>query len=383
MKNVVIITDGHFPEGDAGAVRLLYVAKAMTAVGCKVTVLCRGRLGNGIIDEIEYISFRERKANFLAKVIAYLHFSRNVAKFLKKQNELSCVYIYNAPLAVFHWCKKKYAKTETKLVYDCVEWYSPEQFKHGKYSYSYWIKNHTVTHVVDQSFSVIAISRFLERHFSGKGIRTLRVPILCDTGEYNGRKKVEDTLNLFYAGSPQKKDLIGNVLDAMLLLDLDERKKIKITFVGTTKEHLVAKCGISLETLDRCSDVLNLYGRKPRGEVLDMMQNADFTLLFRDPDLRYAKAGFPSKIVESLANATPVFCNCSSDLELYLKDNENAIIAKDHSPEAIVEAIRRAAKLSVENKLCMSKEALESAKKYFDYQLYQNALSEFLCNYDI
>jgi hypothetical protein len=69
-------------------------------------------------------------------------------------------------------------------------------------------------------------------------------------------------------------------------------------------------------------------GRIPRPQVLEELSKADFTVLMRSEEQRYAKAGFPTKFVESLATATPVIANSTSDLGMYLKDGENGYVVK-------------------------------------------------------
>ena len=61
------------------------------------------------------------------------------------------------------------------------------------------------------------------------------------------------------------------------------------------------------------------------------MDNVQFDVLLRYSDLRYTKAGFPTKVVESLASATPVITNITSDLEMYLKDGENSVISEGYT----------------------------------------------------
>ena len=283
---------------------------------------------------------------------------------------ISHVYIYNAPTSVFLFCKRFCKEKNIPLIHDSVEWYSPEEFKRGERDRAYRSKNKLNTEIIDNSFSVIAISSFLENHFKSKGIHTLRLPILCDVGNSTKVKENGEKLTLFYGGSPGKKDLVGNVLEAAVLLTKEEREKLEIVFVGTTKSLLVDVCGIPKKNIDACAGVLKLCGRVSRAEVLQKMDAADFTILVRNASLRFAKAGFPSKVVESLSNATPILCNYSSDLELYLHDGDNALIAEDHTPEALVKTIRRALALSPEEKSKMSKDALKSAKKYFDYRNY-------------
>ena len=105
MKTIAIITSGHFPEGDAGAVRIFYMAKAIVASGSRVTVLCRGKYASGTIEGIDYVSLREKKSDFTSKVIGYLSFSKKVIRYLKRHREVDVVYLYGAAPSVFNFCK--------------------------------------------------------------------------------------------------------------------------------------------------------------------------------------------------------------------------------------------------------------------------------------
>ncbi len=379
MKEAIIITTGWFPEGDAGAVRLKMMAKALSLADFHITVLCRGKLNDkGTVDGIDFISFRNRIGN-LGKIIDYFLFPKKVRRYVNnRKGQFEVIYIYNAHRSVFKFCKKFCVKNNVKLCHDCVEWYSPEEFKRGKFAWAYMQKNAINTKIIDSKFRVISISSFLEKYFASKGIKTLRVPVLCDSEARTCPKKQNgENLSLFYGGMPLKKDLIGNLLEAVLLLPEESRKKIKITIVGPTREHLIEKSGILPEVIDSCSGMLELCGRVSRSEVLERMEQADFIVLHRDAKARYARAGFPSKVVEALANATPILCNISSDLGDYLVDGENAIIAESHTPEAIAESIKRALLLTSEQKNQMSKKALETAKEHFDYHTYSKALESF------
>lgn len=378
-RKIVIITTGCFPEGDAGAIRLRYMARAMVDGGYDVEVLCRGVANaSGCVDNIKYTSLRTTNGNKLLRGADYYLFPTRVSKYLKKNKDISCVYIYNAHVSVFKYCKRFCKKHGVRLLHDCVEWYSPEEFKRGEKSVEYRIKSKINTEIIDKSFSVIAISRYLEEYFLGKGIKTLRVPILCDSSLRTEPKQNKEKLVLFYAGAAAKKDLVGNVLEAALMLTPEEQAKLRIVFVGVTKKYLMEVSDIPEATIDACADFLELCGRVPRDKVMEKMEEADFTVLSRDASLRYAKAGFPSKVVESLSNATPILCNYSSDLELYLTDGENALIADDHTPEAFAKTIRRALALTAKEKQEMSVAAVESTKKYFDYRNYTDRLKRFI-----
>lgn len=379
MKEIALITTGWFPEGDAGAVRLRMMTKCLADAGYHTTVLCRGEVNSrGTVDGTDYISLRNHSSK-VGKLLDYLLFPSKVKRYLNKnKSSLHGVYIYNAKLSVFEFCKGFCKNNNIKLFHDCVEWYSPEEFKNGEKNKSYRAKNKVNTEIVDSTFSVIAISRFLEEHFVSRGINTLRVPILCDsTLRTEPKKSNDEKLTLFYAGLPGGKDLVGNLLKAVLMLDSEEKKKLRIVFVGTTRQYLINSAFVEPDVIDGCEGTLELCGRVPRAEVIRRMEEADFSVLIRDAELRFAKAGFPSKVIEALSNATPMLCNISSDLGEFLVDGENSVIAEDHSPESIAYAIRRALALTPEQKNQMSRNALKTVSEKFDYRIYTEKIGKF------
>lgn len=380
-KKILIITTGWFPEGEAGSVRLMMVGRTLVAGGYDVTVLCRGKLNDdGNVSGIEYISFRNLDGSKIVAGFDYYRFPFKVKRYLRKnRNNIHAIYIYNAHIEVFKYCKQFCKKNGIELIHDCVEWYSPENYPEGEKNAAYKTKNKINTEIIDPSFKIIAISKYLEEYFASKGIETLRLPILCDHTEREQPKiKNGDDLTVFYGGFPGRKDNIGNILAAALLLTEEERAKLRIVWVGPTKQYLVEKAGYSADTIDRCASFLEIKGKMPRPELLQLMESADFALLVRDAELRYAKAGFPSKVVEALANATPMLCNLSSDLDEYLVDGYNAILSRDHMPEALAEALRRALALTAEEKNMMSRNALETARSKLDYRLYVDELKSFV-----
>ena len=380
MKNIVMITNGLFPEGEAGALRIKYIAKALISKGCNVTVLCRGvSKDSGVIDGIQYYSFRNVKARGIKKVIDYFAFPSNVKEYITSTTPIDCVYVYNAHVSIFTWLKKYAKKNEVTLVHDCVEWYSPEEFKFGRLDPSYIIKNHINTKVLNKDYRIIAISQYLTDYFSTKGISSLRVPMLCDCSTVNATKKLaEDKIQLFYAGNPAGKDLVGNVIQAVSLLSKEDKEKVRFTIIGCSKEHLINVCGVSSELIESTSDNVEICGRIPRDQVLERMNTADFVVLSRNAELRYAQAGFPSKVVEALSNSTPMLCNLSSDLSDYLIDGQNAIIATDHTPKAFAEAIHRAVMMTHEQRKTLCEKAEESAQCFFDYRNFCDLLYQFI-----
>ena len=98
----------------------------------------------------------------------------------------------------------------------------------------------------------------------------------------------------------------------------------------------------------------------------------------RPSDERYAKAGFPTKVVESLSLGTPMLCNLSSDLAMYLTDGENSIIIEDCSADACCSALRRILALSREQMNSMRLSARKTAEDAFDWRKYKEEVSMFI-----
>ena len=231
------------------------------------------------------------------------------------------------------------------------------------------------TKLIDRQFHVIAISKYLENHFKGRKIHTIRIPVIMDKDSILPEKDASaDKVVVSYAGRIGKKDYITNILKAFLLLNDEEKKKIEFRLMGANAAQVSKITGISPEVLKANSDLIHCMGRVPREVVLQNLRQTDFTILIRDPNLRYAKAGFPTKVVESLMSGTPVICNLSSDLGDYLIDGTNSILSDSIEPEIICKAIRRAAELSPEKRNQMKSEARNTAVKSFDYR---NYISDF------
>ena len=100
--------------------------------------------------------------------------------------------------------------------------------------------------------------------------------------------------------------------------------------------------------------------------------------MLRPENARYARAGFPTKVTESLASATPVICNITSDLGMYIEDMNNGIIVKECSAGAVKEAVERALDLDLADRERMCRNARDTAEEFFDYNEYASKLIELL-----
>jgi glycosyltransferase involved in cell wall biosynthesis len=281
------------------------------------------------------------------------------------ENKIDTILMVDIPLNALFFIKRLAKKNNIKIIYDSVEWYSPEQFKLRRLTPEYILNDLYHRIFIDRSFKVTAISKYLENHFKSRKIETVRIPVIMDVKNFRFEKYTKkDKLTILYAGSPGKKDYLKEIIELRL--------------IGVTREHISGESDIDEETLNKIKDNIKVLGRVPREIVLENLKQADFTVLLRSPVQRYAQAGFPTKVVESLASATPVILNITSDLGDYITDMEQGLIVADCSSLAFCESLRRAINLTYEQRCEMYTKARECAAEYFNYDKYEQILSRII-----
>lgn len=384
MNQAVIITENKYPLGDAGAIRQHAMAKILRELGYDVIVVGYGNYTGKCLKEFEgikYVSLRAKSENKTARLFFRILFGVRAVSYVKKHIENPSLILLVDTLPYAWKVIENYGvKNNIKLVHDSVEWYSPEEFSNGEKNIEYILKEKTNTEIINKNWNVIAISKFLQEHFESSAQKVIRVPVIMDTASipFDVEKRESEKTKFVYVGAPGKKDYLKEILMGFELLEKDLKDMCELHIIGVTREQLIGACGVEESTLSKMDNMLSVHGRLPHEEAIKWVRNADYTLLLRDAELRYAKAGFPTKIVESLSCGTPPVCNISSDLDMYLTDGENAFIASSHSAEALNIAIIRAIDCSIEQRNKMRILARKTAEEKFDYTHYIETINNLL-----
>ena len=366
---IAIITYERYPDGSPGAIRCKSFAESYIKLGFDVIVIHTGTFTQESNPKVVscYDPNRYKK---------YFCFERNaigILEDLKKQHFLQAVLTYSFFSSINSWCRRN----NIVNVVDVVEWYSKEQFKRWYLSYSYLNQQFKIRNITRRNPNVIAISSYLEKYFREHGCKTVRIPII--TNEFASEQcEVPDmnTINLIYAGTHVLMDNVLLVLKSIVRLSEEARKRIKFSIYGL-KRNILMESFTSLEQsiIDKC---VVFYGRRPNSEVLAAYRKAHFTIFLRNPELRVNKAGFPSKVIESLKMGVPVLSNFSSDLKMYLKSGYNSIIVDDLSEDCICEVIHKLLALSPLDYATLRKNAIKTVKDKFNTESFSNAFSEIL-----
>jgi glycosyltransferase involved in cell wall biosynthesis len=242
------------------------------------------------------------------------------------------------------------------------------------------LKNLLNRYFIDKQIAVFAISKYLNNYFQSKGIQSTRIPIMLDMNEISFEKVIApDKLRILYAGSPGKKDYLKEIIEGLATLQKEELEKVELQLLGVNKKQLTEVCLVPERSIEKCGNSLIARGRVSRDAVLKQLEKTDFTVLLRSSELRYAKAGFPTKVVESIATATPVICNITSDLGDYLIHGENSLIVEACTAEAFKITLQKALALSFEEKQTLCYNARKTAESEFDYRNFKKQFNNFLC----
>ena len=381
LLKVLFVTLDKCPNIDAGAVRTHMIAKMSIDNHHDVTVISMGPYNNEkviAVDGVKYISFRPKTDFFINKVLAYSLFSFKLGRFLINKSYDVCCHT-QLDTATLKMLKRYSIKHNASIVYDAVEWFSPEQFKRGASSHTYKLNNNYNTCYITNEHKVISISSYLDVNFRKRGVSSLLMPVVLDMKNIPYKKNCQGKKrNIIYAGMPGKKDYLDVIIKGMRLLTSEERSRIHFTIIGCTKEQFLASTELNSEEFVQVEDCMDFLGRIPRESVMYNYANTDFSILVRPKKARYAQAGFPTKLVESLATATPVICNYTSDISQYIKHLKNGVIVQGEDEYACAEALRCIIKLKRETVVEMQKNARNTAEKYFDYRLFSDKVVEFV-----
>lgn len=381
IKYVKVLLCSYFkyPNGDAGSVRHEKLAVMLKQLKHEVLVVGLGVYSDYQIktsNEIDYVSLRLKDSGLFGKIKTRLNYWINLKRVIESYHPDVIIMDDMRPrvtIKIKAYCKKN----SIRLVHDSVEWYSHQQFKLSVFSPAFISKNIMNRFLIDKTFKVIAISQYLTKYYKAKGIHCINIPIVISNDDLVADKELSDTIQITYAGQAGKKDYIDIILSAMALLSEDERRKLQFHIIGCSLEQ-IKNCGISKQTFNTVLPSLKIWGRVPRETVLDQLKKTDFTILIRSQHQRYAKAGFPTKAVESLSHSTPIIANITSDLALYLEDGYNAFIVRDCSVQAVAEQLKLVINTPLSQRKIMCEEAYFTAKEKLHYEKFLNDFEEIL-----
>lgn len=383
MTSVIYVTPVPIPHGGAAARRILGVAKSLKLGGFDVRIGSGGMGETTDPVEIEGIPtslLSERSADHLPRALrqfAYFNIGRRTVEWLETlQPRPSLVVLYGgySPylLRLGAWCRRH----GIPLAFDAVEWYRAPLLQMLAMPY-YWNTEWAMRRLSPKTGNIIAISSWLGEYYRSKGCRVVEVPPTLDTEVLSpGAGGGGDRIVLSYAGTPGRKDLFDAQVEAVLAVD-PQGERMVLRVAGVSEARILASPALrrrGITALPKSIETLGVVG----GDAARVLTGAsDFSLLLREVN-RVSVAGFPTKVVESLALGTPVIGTTTGDLPRHLRDGETALVCADCSAETLAAALRRALALTAEQRSAMRKAARAEAVRAFDIRAHVAPLRAFV-----
>jgi glycosyltransferase involved in cell wall biosynthesis len=381
-RKIVFIGDYNFPSDMASSIRVYCVAKACLLAGYEPFIIGKGRLPDGsseigIYNEIRYTTMPLVSPSFFIKVIEFLKRRRlYIQNLLKYAQDADFIVPYACSCPSQMTSVIRFGKQRNiPVICDISEWYDIRQFEGFIGKINYFVYQYQFRTNFAKCDKMICCSRYVREYFIKQNPNVLIVNGLINVEEIDPKFNVENDRHVFvYAGSPGKKDALLPFIHAIALLDEETRKKIRLIIVGLTKKRISEFERI---TAGIKNNPIELHERIPRTQLIDIIRNANYSMLLRPPNKRYARSGFPSKLCESMALGTPMMVNISGDIGEYVTDN-NAIIIRDFSTSGVKEAIEKAVRIDSHDYASMRKASYKTAVDNFSFQACSKRIDAFI-----
>ena len=369
-----------FPEGDAGARRVLGISRTLAGCGLNVLVLPGGNpvcALTSLDERISYQGINEYSSDWPVRrklhAIMWNAGIRTIQSLNRQPTQPRAVIVYGASTPLLRrllgWCSQR----SIPLICDVVEWYKGSHMLGGHLGPMHLSNIYCMRRLVKHSQGVIGISKLLCDYYRSSGLPVLCIPPTLKVSEVPcrfGQCGLRNRIHLIYAGTPGKKDLLANALAAMELVD-PSGSRFHLQIFGPTENQV-------RELWPNYSDkTVEVCGPHTHEQTLHATKRADYSILLR-PDERYANAGFPTKVVESLSCGTPVICNLTSDLGNFIHNRVEGIICSDHSAAAFAEALRIVTAIDIKLVHQMRRASRRQAERSFDSSRYVSRMRRFI-----
>lgn len=364
MSKVLYIGWFDLPESAAG-IRVYQIAKVLRECGNEVVFLCLSQSTIKKDDDIEYDGFRYiRKAQSSIKIknianIILGYFNFDVIKETINAVKPDSVIVYNEKerltRKLVHYCHQQGISVGA----DVTEWYELSRSKKWNYIVAKNVDFRIRKMDIELDY-IISISPYLTAYYKSTGCKqVVEVPPIMDCIKSTIIPTEARVRHFVYAGSPAQKDLLLPFLKAVEAIN-KEQIKIFADVVGVSEEQI----NKLMQTNDSKEKGIIAFGRVPHQKCIRIVEMADFSILFRE-NLRYAKAGFSTKLSESLSLGVPVLCNAVGGADVIIHDGINGVKINSYEVEEIVKAIERILDMDQQTIDKIKKNALDTAKGLF------------------
>lgn len=379
---LLFIFNGRFPNSSAYASRLSNFIRLFNSIGIDVHL---------IVDDTDKRELLDGgQGKFESATYQVIGDSRSVKARLTNPRlcfQETIRYIESRPVDVvmlnscydrFRMLFPELKKRKIPVILESCEWVHHTNWRGGwlnPFFIQYWICMQYHFNKVD---GVVAISRLLAEHYRQFTPNVIRIPSILNVVQTPCSLTTEnESIELMYAGSPgRSKEMLDNIIRALYNLG-EDRRRFSFSIYGINRRQLETQLGKEAHLLDQILDCVHIRGTVPQTEIWQKYQKSDFGIFLR-PERRSSHAGFPTKLAECMTAGTPVICNDTGDIGLYLVNRSNGFLLPDSRPQTLEDTLREVIKLSREQRIALRRAARATAEASFDYRGYSQDMAEFV-----
>lgn len=396
----VLLAMGNFPEGNATATRLRFIAKTLQAGDAPVMVallqstlkhqVAENRAVSGVVDGIEFAYLNGRTVRPKGLAAAVMDTMRGIAGAVRLllpgggrridfvvfympsllKHGLPILVALMRRLPIFVEACEIRSKTTSgskrhalgrmlNFTEYAMEWLSPRIAR-----------------------GIIPISYRIADFYRAKGVgddRLFLLPILVDASMYAAPSDQQVTAlvgkrYVLNSGSFVEKDGVGFLIDAFIQV-AQKVADVHIVFTGNVSAQDRDKVSVAMDQAGVSGRAL-FVGMLSRAELVWAYQHAAALLCCRT-NSPYANFGFPTKLAEYLATGSPVIATRVGDVERYLKHEQTALLAEPENVQSIAACMRYAFEHPDESKR-IGLQGQKVGEANFHYATYAESLAEFI-----
>ena len=336
MKRVLYTGAFRFPEGDAAAARVYAVGQLFEQINCSVSFAGweTSQYADGYYrykghDCYSQAEFRERDLGAVVRLLGFFFRGYRTLRWLWHRREYDVVVAYNPPalfslgLLLTGWA------LGFRVVLDSTEWYEGAHLPGGRFGLAAaenWVRMRLVYRLFRH---VICISRFLEEHFAGRNVVNIP-PLTVESCALLEKPPITTEIAFVYAGEAGRKDRLLPFIQALPGINELLQRPVLLRIAGMNWDVLSQFMKTQGMEPALYQSLVECYGRVSRDRVRTLYAISHFSILFRE-DRRYARAGFPTKAVDSWSQGCPIITNAVGDLGLLAIDMVDSIVVDEAS----------------------------------------------------